>query len=81
MPPPKRPELALSSNRDTEPLQTLSQNERMSRVRKRRHSTFFFDEDCAVYDEASKENRGFVSAKTFGETVAKKRSLIKEISS
>ena len=31
-------------------------------------------EEAAIHTEAGKENRGFVSAKTYGQTVLKKRS-------
>ncbi len=41
---------------------------------KRRRTTIYDYEEAAIYTQAGKENRGFVSAKTYGQVVAKKRS-------
>lgn len=41
---------------------------------KMRRTTIYDYEDAAIHTEAGKENRGFVSAKTYSKTIAKKRS-------
>ncbi len=41
---------------------------------KRRRTTLYDYEDAVIHTEAGKENRGFVSAKTYSKTIAKKRS-------
>lgn len=41
--------------------------------KKRRRTTLYDYEDAAIHTEAGKENRGFVSAKTYSQTVTKKR--------
>lgn len=76
MPPPKRPELICSTQKGTEPFQNRSENESISVIRKRRSSTYVSVDETAIYDEAGKENRVFISAKEFGEKVVKKRLLI-----
>ena len=40
---------------------------------KRRRSTYYDYEEAAIYEEASKENRLFRTARSFGESVVKKR--------
>jgi serine/threonine protein kinase len=62
-----------------EDLDALIQGRRLSAelctTGKRRRSTSVDQEEAAIYTEAGMENRGFVSAKTFGENVARKRLL------
>ena len=41
---------------------------------KRRRTTVYDYEEAAIYAQAGKDNRGFVSAKTYGQVIAKKRS-------
>lgn len=43
--------------------------------KRRRRSTYLSATEMAIYTEASKENRGFVSAKAYCQTVAQKRLL------
>lgn len=46
--------------------------------KRRRRSTCLSATEMAVYTEAGKENRGFVSAKVYSQTVAQKRLLKQE---
>lgn len=43
--------------------------------KRRRRSTCLSATEMAIYTEAGKENRGFVSAKAYSQTVARKRLL------
>ena len=43
--------------------------------KRRRRSTYLSATELAIYNEAGKENRGFVSAKAYCQTVAQKRLL------
>lgn len=43
--------------------------------KRRRRSTCLLATEMAIYTEAGKENRGFVSAKAYSQTVAQKRLL------
>lgn len=46
--------------------------------KRRRRSTCLSGTEMAIYTEAGKENRGFVSAKAYSQTVAQKRLLKQE---
>lgn len=75
MPPPKRPTLHISSSVKDHPAQQCPKDGIVSPSRKRRQSTMPSPEELALHTEAGKENRGFISAKLYCQTVAKKRLL------
>lgn len=74
MPPPKRPKLHVPSDIKDQRRQQDPKG-RVLLCRKRRQSTMPSPEEIAIYTEAGKENRGFISAKLYSQTVAKKRLL------
>lgn len=65
-----------------EDLDVLIQGRRLSAdfcaMGKRRRGVSVDEEEAAIHTEAGLENRGFVSAKAFGDTVARKRRLLQE---
>ena len=75
MPPPKRPNLHLSPSLKDKPTQQLPKDWNALASRKRRQSTLPSPEESAIHSEAGKEHRGFISAKLYSQTVAKKRLL------
>lgn len=75
MPPPKRPTLHISSSIKDKPVQQYQNDEKKVASRKRRQSTMPSPEESALHTEAGKENRGFISAKLYSQTIAKKRLL------
>lgn len=75
MPPPKRPNLHLSPSMKDNPAQRYPKDGSILASRKRRQSTLPSTEESAIHSEAGKEHRGFISAKLYSQTVAKKRLL------
>lgn len=75
MPPPDRPKLQSSLSIEHKPAGQYPKDERALTSRKRRQSTMPSPEESAIHNEAGKENRGFISAKLYCQTVAKKRLL------
>lgn len=78
MPPPKRPSLDISSRVKGKLTHQCPSDGSALASRKRRQSTLPSPEEVAIHTEAGKENRGFISAKLYSQTVAKKRLLKRE---
>lgn len=75
MPPPKGPNLHLSPGIKDKPTQQYPKDWSVPASRKRRQSTLPSPEESAIHSEAGKVHRGFISAKLYSQTVAKKRLL------